>query len=1004
MSIKQRYISVENGVEFSWPVAPDGNTTRLVIGSLAAGGPSTLPAGFTEGRLKTDFPNLRCLHLWNVDLETLGNLPRGLTDLDLQKCPRLTTLMDLPQQELEVLVLKDCPQLHELPRVDEFPALEELELNGGKRVPEEWLHALLAKAPKLWKLDLSGCEKVTRLSFYSALEDFRARGCSRLKALPDRWPASLRRLELTGTPLERIPEFHKALDYVDLTGMRKLLSLGSQLGSRALENAFPTSLFLHGSGVRRPPAATHGDGVESNVAEVVRDYFSDARTVGYGSVRRCKLLFLGNGQAGKTSLSLALEGVKRPAATAKEEGSTHGVRLRSLILEPTQGSSTAPIRVDHWDFGGQEIYHNTHRKFIQNGALFLNLWHRDQDGKKFAICPKTGYRDILRPLRYWLDLVDQATLGQGKGLIVASHQPELTEGVIQEKGEQCTGYDELLLMACDLDTGEGQLADIQKWVEDSCVTLIEAEGQDVPRHWEIAETMVTEWVGELSQDRDNQQVSQEMSVEEFQKCLIKKIHEVTSPASDLTREYEDLRVALEEGGDFRIDEKRTLQVLTFLTNIGAVYWSPDLFNKRVIIGQAWALQGIYAVLDRREESKEVYQKLDAEKGRFTRELLNELVWAKQADYKDIEVQKLLISFMLDCQVCFRLSSRERFYQEPIYVSLVHLPSQTALGLRDQFRTHCGLNLNLRPDAVITNPYLHESHWHAILARLGNAYGDAAHYARDGFLLLDNDAGQSVLLKVEISEAGIGGKIWVEVSGPDSDKLKVEMVEVLVKNLPDSETGRMLHFEKGELKLAGDLTQKVKLFISYARNNDPAKSVDRFDYEQSVNRIEKALLGARRNISIIRDRNEIKDGTHIPKFMEEAAKADHVLIVHSSKYWKSEYCLYEAWKSEKYTEDSTQTKKEKFLFLDLSSAEGKKLTDDEVETHWEAFKDRQISTGLTSSTDARTLSRKALGFYLDTYGGLAGHESQRAVWEPTKLDEIIQWIVSRCGFKVDESGD
>jgi internalin A len=33
-----------------------------------------------------------------------------------------------------------------------------------------------------------------------------------------------------------------------------------------------------------------------------------------------------------------------------------------------------PVRLNLWDFGGQEIYHGTHTLFLQGQAVFLVLW------------------------------------------------------------------------------------------------------------------------------------------------------------------------------------------------------------------------------------------------------------------------------------------------------------------------------------------------------------------------------------------------------------------------------------------------------------------------------------------------------------------------------------------------------------------------------------------------------------------------------------------------------
>jgi hypothetical protein len=52
--------------------------------------------------------------------------------------------------------------------------------------------------------------------------------------------------------------------------------------------------------------------------------------------------------------------------------STHGIELTETRLELE--SFPEPVRLNLWDFGGQEIYHGAHTLFLQGQAVFLVLW------------------------------------------------------------------------------------------------------------------------------------------------------------------------------------------------------------------------------------------------------------------------------------------------------------------------------------------------------------------------------------------------------------------------------------------------------------------------------------------------------------------------------------------------------------------------------------------------------------------------------------------------------
>jgi internalin A len=60
-----------------------------------------------------------------------------------------------------------------------------------------------------------------------------------------------------------------------------------------------------------------------------------------------------------------------------------------------------PVRLNLWDFGGQDIYLGSHALFLQGQAVFLLLWHPDHEqGRTYK---EGGFTIRDRPLAYWLD-------------------------------------------------------------------------------------------------------------------------------------------------------------------------------------------------------------------------------------------------------------------------------------------------------------------------------------------------------------------------------------------------------------------------------------------------------------------------------------------------------------------------------------------------------------------------------------------------------------------------
>ena len=85
-------------------------------------------------------------------------------------------------------------------------------------------------------------------------------------------------------------------------------------------------------------------------------------------------------------------------------------------------------------------------------------------------------------------------------------------------------------------------------------------------------------------------------------------------------------------------------LLDYLHHAGIVFYRAGLFDDRIVLDQAWALEAVYAVFHR----EKCYRQLRQLRGRFTRTLLEALVWR---DYR-VEEQKLFLSLMKSCGICF----------------------------------------------------------------------------------------------------------------------------------------------------------------------------------------------------------------------------------------------------------------------------------------------------------------------------------------------------------------
>lgn len=116
--------------------------------------------------------------------------------------------------------------------------------------------------------------------------------------------------------------------------------------------------------------------------KLIEDYF-DAPKV---PIREAKVIFLGDGSAGKTyTIQRLLNNCQRGDYPTKE---THGILIEDLHTE--KAGESYKIRI--WDFGGQDIMHEMHRCFLTDRTCYVVMVDTRRD-------KQTGRA------RYWLRTV-----------------------------------------------------------------------------------------------------------------------------------------------------------------------------------------------------------------------------------------------------------------------------------------------------------------------------------------------------------------------------------------------------------------------------------------------------------------------------------------------------------------------------------------------------------------------------------------------------------------------
>jgi len=128
--------------------------------------------------------------------------------------------------------------------------------------------------------------------------------------------------------------------------------------------------------------------------DAVASYFRELGTDAL-PLNELKVLLVGNGAAGKTSLVKRMFGDTFDA----DEPQTHGINIRAQNIKTLQDNEA---KLNFWDFGGQEIMHATHQFFLSRRSLYIIVLagRAGQKGARAAQAIAVGRRDRTSEIRH----------------------------------------------------------------------------------------------------------------------------------------------------------------------------------------------------------------------------------------------------------------------------------------------------------------------------------------------------------------------------------------------------------------------------------------------------------------------------------------------------------------------------------------------------------------------------------------------------------------------------
>jgi internalin A len=489
----------------------------------------------------TQLQNLTSLGLSYNGLTTvpdsIGKL-QNLTSLDLS-VNRLTTIPDSVDklQNLTSLSLS-YNRLTTIPdSITQLQNLTSLNLsnNGLTTVPDS-----ITQLQNLTSLDLSYNELTTIPDSVTQLQNLTSLdlGRNELTTVPDSITQlqNLTSLLLGENKFAAVPEVIYQLSALEGLSFanydpQKEGNQIKEISSEILQLENLRVLELDGNPIQFPPPEVVDQGVEA-----IRNYFRQIKAEGTDKLYEAKLLIVGEGGAGKTSLA---KKIANPDYRLQEdEESTRGIQVIRWHFPMENGRE---FRVNIWDFGGQMIYHATHQFFLTKRSLY-------------ALVADTRKEDT--DFYYWLNVVE--LLSDNSPLLIIKNEKQDRQLEINERQLRGQFANLEKTLATNLFTNRGlpQILDEIKHY----ITHLPHIGKPLPKTWvKVRERLEGDPRNYISLD-----------------------------------EYMDI---CEQNGFTKREDK--LQLSGYLHDLGVFlhFQEDSLLNKTVILKPRWGTDAVYKVLD-----------------------------------------------------------------------------------------------------------------------------------------------------------------------------------------------------------------------------------------------------------------------------------------------------------------------------------------------------------------------------------------------------------------------
>ena len=274
----------------------------------------------------------------------------------------------------------------------------------------------------------------------------------------------------------------------------------------------------------------------------ILNYYFQLRTQPSRPLNEAKVLIVGEGDVGKTSLLRQLLG----HSFDPYQNKTPGITIQPWNVEVNQQT----VQLNLWDFGGQEIMHATHQFFLSKRSLYLLVIDCRQS-------------EVQNQLEYWLQII--ASFGGDSPIILVGNQCDHQPLDIDQRGlsQKYPNLHAILETSCKANRGIDTLK----------ATLIQELSQLPHLHEPLPQTWFT--VKEELEKRTQDFLSRH----DYEQVCVQADIPDSQSQTDLLHLLHNLGIALNFQDDIRL--------------------SPEFADTNVL-NPEWVTNGVYKILNNSE--------------------------------------------------------------------------------------------------------------------------------------------------------------------------------------------------------------------------------------------------------------------------------------------------------------------------------------------------------------------------------------------------------------------